>query len=84
MISTDERYKHRALQLINPAWNLSGNFMCSVATYFSIDWKVGKLQMIGDINEILFRNNIFIENAKFFSTRRKFLSYPQRFRTIQR
>lgn len=45
IISNDDKQKYRALQLL-PNQNLSGDWMCSVASYYQHDRKIQKMQII--------------------------------------
>lgn len=47
-INNEDKYKYRAIEL-QPHWNLTGDFMCSVQTYHTRDRKIKRLQMIGEI-----------------------------------
>lgn len=45
-VSDDNLYKYRAMVIINPMWNLTGIYSCSVQTFESLDKKYGKVQII--------------------------------------
>ncbi|XP_055705366.1 uncharacterized protein LOC129803058 isoform X2 [Phlebotomus papatasi] len=44
--SEDYLQKHRALAIVNPSWNVTGNYTCSVQTFQSSDRKSSHLQVI--------------------------------------
>lgn len=40
------QYKYRALSIINPQWNFTGEYSCSLQSFSSFDRKYGFLQVI--------------------------------------
>ena len=48
-VSKDYHYKHRALFITKPSWNMTGDYTCHVQTFQSNDKKTGHLQLIGKI-----------------------------------
>lgn len=46
-VSKDKYYKHRALLITKPTWNMTGTYGCDVQTFESRDKKYAQLQMIG-------------------------------------
>ncbi|XP_059607749.1 uncharacterized protein LOC132255655 isoform X2 [Phlebotomus argentipes] len=45
-VSQDSHQKHRALAIVKPSWNVTGNYTCSVQTFQSSDRKSAHLQII--------------------------------------
>jgi len=46
-VSTEKYYRHRALAITKPSWNITGVYTCSVQTFESNDKKSAPLQVIG-------------------------------------
>ncbi|CAD7089041.1 unnamed protein product [Hermetia illucens] len=45
-LSTDFHHRHRAISIIKPEWNMTGEYTCSVQTFQSSDRKSSYLQII--------------------------------------
>ena len=46
-VSEDHLHKHRAMAIIRPLTNFTGEYSCTVQTYTSMDKKSAKLKIIG-------------------------------------
>lgn len=46
-VSKDKYYKHRALLITKPLWNMTGEYTCHVQTFESSDKRSSHLQVIG-------------------------------------
>ncbi|KFB43165.1 AGAP011578-PA-like protein [Anopheles sinensis] len=47
VVSQEDMHKHRAMAIIKPLANFTGEYSCIVQTYASIDRKTAKLKIIG-------------------------------------
>lgn len=45
--AADSMHRYRALSIIRPIWNMTGEFTCSVQTFQSSDKRSARLQIIG-------------------------------------
>ncbi|XP_055693411.1 uncharacterized protein LOC129795895 isoform X2 [Lutzomyia longipalpis] len=45
-VSQETKQKHRALAIVKPSWNITGNYTCSVQTFESSDKKSAHLQIV--------------------------------------
>lgn len=45
--SQEKHYKHRAILIPNPTWNMTGRYECDLQTFQSNDKRSGNVQIIG-------------------------------------
>lgn len=48
-VSKDKHYKHRALLITKPTWNMTGTYGCDVQTFQAKDKRSAHLQIIGKL-----------------------------------
>lgn len=46
--SDDPKQMYRALSILNPTWNMTGNYTCSLQSYLSSDQQSAQLIVIGE------------------------------------
>lgn len=61
-VSPETFFKHKALWITKPSWNLTGEYTCHVQTFQSSDKRTAKLQFIG---KITFRLDISLDIDRF-------------------
>lgn len=59
-VSKDKIYKHRALLITKPLWNMTGPFTCHVQTFQSSDKKSAHMQVISKYNFSLYKYEVHI------------------------